>query len=438
MLRALLWGAHSRKGPHSGSRLYMHTPQIRSSILIASALLISSVVVPSLSAQAHVEHGVDRLSSAFPAVLAGKRVGLITNHTGHDRNRTPTIDLLAGRKDMKLVALFAPEHGIRGVMQGRVDFEKDEKTGLPIHSLYGQTQKPTPAMLDSIDALVFDIQDVGVRQYTYISTMGLAMQAATEKKIPIVVLDRPNPIGGEIVEGNIREEGLESFVGLYPIASRYGMTPGELAMMYNDFYKIGADLHVVKLAGWKRNLWLDQTDLPWTGPSPNLPKFEGIIHYPGTVFFEGTNVSEGRGSPAPFELIGAPYIRAQELADSMNALKLPGVRFSAQTYAIAPTGRKFGGQTIHGVRLIATDRQAYRPVATSMRLMAMIRKLHPNDFQWRGSRTADGRESFSLDRLTGSKRIRAAIEGGTLDQLLAEWDADAEKFKEQRKAYLLY
>ena len=416
----------------------MHTLRIRSSLLFASAVIASSVTAPSLSAQAHVEHGVDRLSSAFPSVLTGKRVGLITNHTGHDRNRTPTIDLLAGRKDMKLVALFAPEHGIRGVMQGRVDFEKDEKTGLPIHSLYGQTQKPTPAMLDSVDALVFDIQDVGVRQYTYISTMGLAMQAAAEKKIPIVVLDRPNPIGGEIVEGNIREEGLESFVGLYPIASRYGMTPGELAMMYNDFYKVGADLHVVKLTGWKRNLWLDQTDLPWTGPSPNLPKFEGIIHYPGTVFFEGTNVSEGRGSPAPFELIGAPYIRAQELADSMNALKLPGVRFSAQTYPIAATGRKFGGQTIHGVRIIATDRETYRPVATSMRLMAMIRKLHPNDFQWRGSRTADGRESFSLDRLTGSKRIRAAIENGTLDQLLAEWDADAEKFKEQRKAYLLY
>ena len=417
----------------------MHTHRIRVSLLFASAFLVSSAIVtPSLSAQAHVEHGADRLSSAFPSVLTGKRVGLITNHTGHDRNRTPTIDLLAGRKDMKLVALFAPEHGIRGVMQGRVDFEKDEKTGLPIHSLYGQTQKPTPAMLDSVDALVFDIQDVGVRQYTYISTMGLAMQAAAEKKIPIVVLDRPNPIGGEIVEGNVREEGLESFVGLYPIASRYGMTPGELAMMYNDFWKIGADLHVVKLAGWKRNLWLDQTDLPWTGPSPNLPKFEGIIHYPGTVFFEGTNVSEGRGSPAPFELIGAPYIRAQELADSMNARKLPGVRFSAQTYPIAATGRKFAGQTIHGVRLIVTDRQTYRPVATSMRLMAMIRKLHPSDFQWRGSRSADGRESFSLDRLTGSKRIRAAIENGKLEELLAEWDRDAEKFKQQRKAYLLY
>ena len=199
----------------------------------AIALSLALLAPETSLSQAHVEYGVDRLGSAFPKVLEGKRVGLITNHTGHDRGRTPTIDLLAARTDMKLVALYAPEHGIRGVATGRIEFERDEKTGLPVHSLFGQTQKPTPAMLDSVDALVFDIQDVGVRQYTYISTLGLAMQAAAEKKIPIVVLDRPNPIGGEIIEGNIREDGLESFVGLYPIASRYGMTPGELAGMYN-------------------------------------------------------------------------------------------------------------------------------------------------------------------------------------------------------------
>jgi len=407
-----------------------------------TALLALSTVAAffprQVMAQTHVEHGVDRLTGAFPKVLEGKRVGLITNHTGHDSKRTPTIDLLAGRRDMKLVALFAPEHGIRGALQGRVNFERDEKTGLPVHSLYGDTQKPTPAMLDSIDALVFDIQDVGVRQYTYISTLGLAMQAAAEKGIPIVVLDRPNPIGGTIIEGNIREDGLETFVGLYPIASRYGMTPGELAGMYNGFWKIGADLHVVKLSGWKRDLWMDKSDLPWTGPSPNLPTFEGVIHYPGTVFFEGTNVSEGRGSPAPFEMIGAPWINSQVLVDSMNALRLPGVRFTPHTYPIAAAGRKFGGETINGVKLHVTDRETYRPIATSMRLIAMIRKLHPNDFQWRASPTDEGVENFSLDRLTGSRRIRAAIETGTLDDLLAEWDRDAEKFREQRAPYLLY
>ncbi len=406
-----------------------------------AALLLSPLAVfpgSSLAAQAKVTLGVDNLAKAAPAALKGKRVGLITNHTGHDHNRAPTIDLLFARKDMKLVALFAPEHGIRGVATGRIGFETDKKTGLPVHSLYGETQKPTPAMLQNVDALVFDIQDVGVRQYTYISTLGLAMQAAAEKKIPIVVLDRPNPIGGDIIEGNIREEGLNSFVGLYPIASRYGMTAGELARMYNGVWKIGADLHVVKVGGWKRHAWMDKTDLPWTGPSPNLPTFEGVIHYPGTVFFEGTNVSEGRGSDAPFEQVGAPWLKAQEVADSMNALHLPGVAFSARTYPIVPTGRKFGGQTINGVVLKVTDRNAYRPVATSMRLIAMIRKVNPNEFQWRSSKNSEGKESFSLDRLTGSSRIRAAIEGGTLDTLLAEWDRDAEKFRQMRRPYLLY
>jgi uncharacterized protein YbbC (DUF1343 family) len=404
-----------------------------------AAFLLSLLVAASpASAQSHVLLGVDRLGDGLPKVLVGKRVGLITNHTGHNRQRTPTIDLLAARKDMKLVALFAPEHGIRGVATGSINFETDEKTGLPVHSLFGETQKPTPAMLENVDALVFDIQDVGVRQYTYLSTMALAMQAAAEKKIPIVILDRPNPIGGTIVEGNIREKGIESFVGLYPIASRHGLTAGELAGLYNKEFGIGADLHVVKLDGWKRDTWLDKTDLPWTKPSPNLPRFEGVIHYPGTVFFEGTNVSEGRGTDFPFEQVGAPWLRAGEVADSMNARHLPGVTFSAVEYPVLPTGRKFPGQTIKGVRLTVTDRGTYRPVATSMRLIELIRRLHPNDFQWRGSRSADGRENFSLDRLTGSTRVRAAIENGTLETLLAEWDKDAERFRAMRKPYLLY
>ena len=403
------------------------------------AILITSFpAVSTAAAQAHVRLGADRLAEAMPAALTGKRVGLITNHTGHDRQRTPTIDLLAARKDVTLVALFSPEHGIRGVASGRVDSSKDEKTGLPVHSLYGETQKPTPPMLQNVDALVFDIQDVGVRQYTYLSTMALAMQAAAEKKIPFVVLDRPNPIGGNIVEGNIREAGLESFVGLYPIASRHGLTAGELAQLYNKEFNIGADLHVVRLEGWKRDLWLDRTDLPWTGPSPNLPKFEGVIHYPGTVFFEGTNLSEGRGSNNPFEQTGAPWLRAREVAAAMNAKRLAGVRFEAVEFAVLPTARKFPGQTIPGVRLVVTDREQYRPVATTMRLIEVIRRLHPTDFQWRGSRSAEGVDNFSLDRLAGSRRIRAAIENGTLEALLEEWERDAQRFQVLRKPYLLY
>lgn len=413
---------------------------MRRSCTSLAALLISSLAAASPAvAQAHVRLGVDRLADGLPKALVGKRVGLITNHTGRDRAGTPTIDLLAARKDMKLVVLFGPEHGIRGVATGRVNDDKDEKTGLPVYSLFGKTEKPTAAMLENVDALVFDIQDVGVRQYTYLSTMGLAMQAAAQKKIPIVILDRPNPIGGTIVEGNIREPGMESFVGLYPIASRHGLTAGELAQLYNKQFGIGADLHVVPLEGWKRELWSDQTDLPWTKPSPNLPTFAGVISYPGTVFFEGTNLSEGRGSDNPFEQTGAPWLRAQEVADSMNARRLPGVRFSAADFAVLPTARKYGGQTIHGVRMTVTDRERYRPVATTMRMIEMIRRLHPNDFQWRRSTASPNAvETYYFDTLTGSKRTRAAIENGTLEALLAEWDRDAQRFREMRKPYLLY
>ncbi|HET9775783.1 MAG TPA: DUF1343 domain-containing protein [Gemmatimonadaceae bacterium] len=391
------------------------------------------------SAQTPVRLGVDRLSDSLPSVLRGKRVGLITNHTGRDRNGTPTIDLLAARKDMKLVALFGPEHGIRGQSTGRIDDSKDEKTGLPVYSLFGETEKPSDAMMQNVDALVFDIQDVGVRQYTYLSTMGMAMQVAAQRKIPFVVLDRPNPITGDIVEGNIREQGMQSFVGLYPIASRHGLTAGELARMYNKEFGIGADLQVVPLEGWKRNLWIDQTDLPWIKPSPNLPTLAGIISYPGTVFFEGTNLSEGRGSDNPFEQTGAPWLRSQEVADSMNARHLPGVTFSAVDFAVLPNARKFGGQTIHGVRMNITDRQTYRPISTTLRLIDVIRRLHPNDFQWRHSTASPGAaETYYFDTLTGSKRTRAAIENGTLETLLAEWDRDAERFRQMRKPYLLY
>jgi uncharacterized protein YbbC (DUF1343 family) len=405
-----------------------------------AALLVSSLAAAGpAAAQAHVRLGVDRLADGLPRVLLGKRVGLITNHTGRDRSGTPTIDLLAARKDMKLVVLFGPEHGIRGVATGRVNDDKDEKTGLPVYSLYGAIDKPTTAMLENVDALVFDIQDVGVRQYTYLSTMALAMKAAAEKKIPIVILDRPDPIGGTIVEGNIREPGMESFVGLYPIASRHGLTAGELAGLYNKEFHIDADLHVVQLEGWKRQLWSDQTDLPWIKPSPNLPTFAGVISYPGTVFFEGTNLSEGRGSANPFEQTGAPWLRAQEVADSMNARHLPGVRFVAVDFAVDSGARKYGGQTLHGVRMVVTDREVYRPIATTMRLIDVIRRLHPKDFEWRHSTaSATAVETYRFDTLTGSKRTRLAIENGTVETLLAEWDRDAQRFSEQRKPYLLY
>ncbi|HUH13496.1 MAG TPA: DUF1343 domain-containing protein [Longimicrobiales bacterium] len=379
-------------------------------------------------ASARVLFGVDRLPEQVPEVLAGKRVGLITNHTGRDRSGTSTIDVLAGLEGVELVALFAPEHGIRGEASGRIESEVDERTGLPIHSLYGDTRKPTPEMLEGVDALVFDIQDVGARQYTYVSTMALGMEAAGERGIPFVVLDRPNPIGGHIVEGNVLDTAFASFVGMFPTASRHGMTAGELAGMYVGELGVQVDLEVVPIEGWRRTMWLDDTDIPWQRPSPNLPTLESAIHYPGTVFFEGTNLSEGRDSDRPFEQTGAPWLRAGEVADSMNALGLPGVRFEALEYAVAEGRRKFGGQTIPGVRYILTDPDAYRPVAATMLLIDLVHRLHPGELELRSY----------MDLLAGTDRVRSAIEEGTLRELLREWEADGEAFEQRRRPYLLY
>ncbi|CAN5732647.1 DUF1343 domain-containing protein [soil metagenome] len=403
-------------------------------------LLISPAFVPAAVSQsaASVRMGVDLISEKMPPALLGRRVGLITNHTGRDREGRSTIDILFERGDLELVALFAPEHGIRGELSGRIDHELDSRTGLPVHSLYGDTRRPTPEMLADVEALVFDIQDVGVRQYTYLSTMGLAMQAAAEKGIPFVVLDRPNPIGGLIVEGNLLDPDFSSFVGLYPIASRHGMTAGELALMYSDAFGIGSDLTVVRVEGWRRDLWFDGTDLPWRGPSPNLPELLPTIHYPGTVFFEGTNLSEGRATDRPFEQTGAPWMGARELTDSMNALGLPGVAFQAVEFAVEPGRRRFAGQTMPGVRFSLMDRETYRPVMTTLLLIDMVRRLHPDEFRWGSSQSADGGTSHYMDLLSGTDRVRAAIDSGTLRGLLDEWETDAATFREQRQPFLLY
>lgn len=377
-----------------------------------------------------VRPGIEILLDDTANPLVGRRVGLITNHSGMDRHGTSTIDLLVAAPEIELVALFAPEHGIRGQEAdgAPIDDEVDERTGLPIHSLYGQTRKPTPAMLAGVEVLAFDIQDVGARPYTFASTMALGMQAAAAKGIPFVVLDRPNPIGGTIVEGNILDPAFSSFVGMYPIAARHGMTIGELAQMYNQEHEIGVDLTVVPAEGWTRAMWFDETGLPFRPPSPNLPRLEAIIHYPGTVFLEGTNLSEGRGSSHPFEQTGAPWLRAEQVAATMNAMALPGVRFEAVTFDVRPDARRFPGQTLPGVRLVLLDREAYRPVEAVLLLIDTIRHLHPQEFAWSGT----------IDRLAGTDRLRLAIEAGTLRELLKEWDADARMFEEARAPYLLY
>jgi uncharacterized protein YbbC (DUF1343 family) len=283
-------------------------------------------------------------------------------------------------------------------------------------------------MLKDVDAIVYDLQEVGGRTWTYVSTMALAMKAAKEKGIPFVVLDRPNPIGGEIVEGGLVDSGYRSFVGMYPIPARHGMTVGELATLFNTKFGIGADLIVVKAANWRRSQWFTDTGLPWVNPSPNLRSPDALNDYPGTVYFEGTTVTEGRGTDRPFEQVGASWLNAPAVVRVMNAKQLPGIRFEAITMPVAKTAAKFPGQTIPAIRFVITDREAYRPVRTALILIDEIRRQHPKDFAWTGT----------IDRLTGSDKVRKAIEAGTLPELLTEWDRVAAQFRKDSEPYLLY
>lgn len=405
--------------------------------LLAATLTLSLLAPrPDLHAQSGpasqaVRPGIEEFIANVPAAVRGKRVGLITNHSAIDRRRVPDIDLIAGLEDVKLVALLAAEHGIRGTTAEGVTIgdERDEKTGVPIHSLYqAEDRGPTPQMLADVDVLIYDLVEVGGRTWTYVSTMALSMQAAAKKKIPFVVLDRPNPIGGEIAEGALLDPKFKSFVGMYPIPARHGMTVGELAKLFNEKFGIGCDLIVVRAANWRRSQWFEDTGLPWMNPSPNLRSFAALQNYPGTVYFEGTNLTEGRGTDRPFEQIGASWLDAPAMAKMMNDRKVPGVRFEAITMAVLPTAAKFKGQTIPGLRFVVTDREAYRPVRTSLVLIDEIRRQHPKDFAWSGT----------IDRLTGSDKVRLAIEGGTLPALLDQWDREAADWLVSRKPYLLY
>ena len=403
------------------------------SAFLACIMLLCGAPTPvsAAPAAAGVVPGIEVFLADVPAALRGKRVGLITNNTGIDRSGTSDIDLIAQNDDLTLVALLAPEHGIRGTAEAGVTVGDgvDAKTGVPVYSLYGaQGHRPTPAMLKDVDVLVYDLQEVGGRTWTYVSTMALSMQAAARKGIPFVVLDRPNPIGGDIVEGALLDPAYASFIGMYPIPARHGMTVGELATLFNRQQGIGADLTVVPAQGWRRGQWFDQTGLPWVNPSPNLRSLAAVTSYPGTVYFEGTNLSEGRGTDRPFEQIGAPWLDAAAVAATMNAMGLPGIAFQSVTVSVADTAAKFPGQSIPAIRLTITDRQAYRPVRTALLLIDTIRQQHPGDFAW----------GPSIDALTGSDRVRLAINADRLAPLLANWDQAAAQFRTSRAGYLLY
>ena len=381
------------------------------------------------------ELGNERLFGDAFELIAGRRVGLITNHSGVNGELVATADRLHHTDGTTLTALYGPEHGLRGDAEDGVIVEsgRDERTGVRTFSLYGSTRKPDPAMLEDVDVLVFDIQDVGARFYTYLYTMSLAMEVCSELGFPFVVLDRPNPIGGEHLEGNLLDPAFASFVGMYPIPIRYGMTVGELAALFIERFGIGASLEIVTMRGWDRRSYWEDTGLPWVSPSPNMPTVDTAVVYPGMCYFEGTNVSEGRGTTRPFEQIGAPYIDGFRLADELNDLHLPGAAFRPVRFQ--PSFAKYTGEPCGGVQVHVTDRRTFRAVRTGFHAVAAVRRLWTDQFAWRVPR--EGIHNF--DRLAGTDRIRLALDRGVgVDDLVSAWEAERQGFLEARASHLLY
>lgn len=395
----------------------------------AIALAISSA---SADAQApRVTPGISVLVTDSIHLIRGKRVGLITNHTGVDERGVSSIDLLHRAPGVRLTALFAPEHGIRGVAEGgaMIASSVDRATGVPIHSLYGVTKVPTARMLARVDVLVYDIQDVGARMYTYVWTMTLAAEAAKKAGKAFIVADRPNPIRGDILEGGGIEKSFRSFTGLHDVPLRYGFTPGELARYLAGVGDIDADPIVIPMKSYSPSLWWSETGLGWIKPSPNITDEEAALLYPGISFFEGTNISEGRGTAQPFRLVGARWMTsAPAIARAMNAKNLPGVRFEAVTRRIG-RGQKYGGETIPMIRMVVTDRNAVRSSEVGAHLLREIYSRHSASvrFQPRG-----------LEELSGSRALRNAVQRGGVDALVGEWRAASRRFADRAREWRLY
>ncbi|MCI0524619.1 MAG: DUF1343 domain-containing protein [Acidobacteria bacterium] len=384
--------------------------------------------------------GLEVLLSEKASLLRGARVGLICNPTTVDHNFRHAADLFRAHPNINLTALFGPQHGIRGETQDNmIEWEsfRDPRTGVAAYSLYGEVRKPTEEMLRDVDALVFDIQDVGTRVYTFIYTMALAMQAARESGKRFVVLDRPNPIGGQGIEGNVLELGHESFVGMFPIPMRHGMTMAELARLFNEEFKIGCDLEVVPMTGYERDFWFNDTDAPWVIPSPNMPTPDTTTVYPGAVLVEGTMISEGRGTTRPFEINGAPYADAYQLAEHLNDLNLPGVHF--RPHSFLPTFQKHAGTLCHGVQIHVLDRESFKPVITGIALIKAFHDLYPEDFQWQKPPYEYVYDRLPFDVIAGTAKLREQIESGaSIEEIARSWEAGEREFAERRRPYLLY
>jgi uncharacterized protein YbbC (DUF1343 family) len=373
-----------------------------------------------------VQTGLDVLEAEKFAPLKGKHVGLITNHTGLDFQGRTTIELLAHAPGVQLVALFSPEHGIAGHADEKVASSQDPSTGLPIYSLYEDTKRPTDEMLKGIDALVFDVQDAGVRFYTYTTTMGYCMEEAAKRGIPFYVLDRPNPIGGEIVEGPMLDADKTSFVAYYPLPVRYGLTIGELAQLFNTENHIHCELHVIEMRNWHRNYFLESTGVRWVPPSPNLRTLKGTILYPGLEILQSASVSVGRGTEAPFEEFGAPWMDGEEVAAALNARGLAGLRFANQPYI--PVSGLYAGKHCGGASIRVTDRAAVRSVQMGLEIATVLLKKYPQQF--------DVSKTITL---LGNQATVDALKAGTpVEQIIASWGPELAAFDEVRRKYFLY
>lgn len=441
---------------------------IRSPKSIAIIFILASTIItftPSCSnkndfvlssKQKNVKPGIEVFLESHLDLVKGKRVGLITNPTGVASNLESIIDLFYNNQEINLVALYGPEHGVRGNAQAGeyVSFYIDDKYNIPVFSLYGQSRKPEAGMLknideymrsfdtieagkipeasmvESLDVLIFDIQDVGTRIYTYLATMAYCMQASAENGVDFIVLDRPNPINGEDLEGPLLEyPEYSSFVGLYPIPVRHGMTAGELAELFNEkFLEKKANLTVIPMQGWEREMWYDETSLPWVIPSPNMPTLDTATVYPGQVFLEGTNISEGRGTAKPFEVFGAPWIDGYELVKKLNELNLEGIKFREAWFS--PIFSKYKGELCGGAQIHVIDRNQYRPFESSLHIIKTIMNMYPSHFKFH-------HEYF--DKIMGTSKVREALEKGIdVKDIIKSYKGELDNFSELRKPYLLY
>ena len=402
------------------------------------ALLVGGTVVLGCAAAAspggagaRVRPGIEVLLADSAHLVRGRRIGLVTNQTGIDSRGVSDVEVLRDA-GVRLVALFSPEHGFRGAADpgAAIATTIDSATGLPIYSLYGRTSAPTDTMLAGLDAIAIDLQDVGARYYTYISTAVEVMRVAGRRRLPVIILDRPNPIGGA-VQGSVLDTAFTSFVGRLPVPMRHGLTMGEMARFANRELGLGAMLHVVPASGWRRDLALDATGLPFVPPSPNLKSLESLFHYPGTCLFEGTTLSVGRGSDAPFEQIGSPWLEPPRVIAAMRELRLPGVEFAAVRFTPRrPGDGKYADTALAGIRLRVTDRERYDPIATAVHLMAAIEAAHPEEMRW---------NARQFDRLAGSSVLREGLER-RLDPevIMGEWTPRRDAFQAAIRPYLIY